>query len=706
MVNLSPKRLRGLVVNIIFVLMIGSSTFSLAQVTVQQAIIKVACIGNSITYGNGIRDREHFSYPSQLRRMLGKEWEVKNFGSSGRTLLRKGDYPYWNEKEFADAKNFNPDIVIIKLGTNDSKPWNWKHRDEFARDYSDFIGEFRKLPSHPKIFICTPVPAFPGDWGITDSVIRGEVIPLVRSIAEQNNVEVIDLYRALTGKPEYFPDKVHPNELGSRFMAAEIYKHLCPNCSPVLPPEPLEPLPSQRQLAWQSLEYEAFIHFNMNTFTDKEWGYGDESPSLFDPSGFDADTIVRTLSDAGMKGLVLTCKHHDGFCLWQSQYTQHSVKNSPWKNGSGDIVKEFSDACRRYGMKFGVYLSPWDRNHKDYGHSEYITYYRNQLRELLTNYGKISEVWFDGANGGDGYYGGSRETRTIDRTTYYGWNETWELVRQLQPDAAIFSDVGPDIRWIGNENGIAGSTCWSTYTPVGEKGDDPAPGYTRYSDGVEGNENGKFWIPAECDVSIRPGWFYHANEDSLVKTPEQLFDLYLQSVGHNASLLLNVPLDRKGQISSADEMSLRGLKKFWVQTFTDNIALKAKITASSFRGNETRFSPINTLDDDYETYWTTEDSVTTGSLSIDLASPQECNCILLREYIPMGQRVEQFSVDAFLGDHWQTIAEATTIGFNRILEFPTIKPSKIRITILQSKACPVISTIGIYHSPQFQSESK
>ncbi len=677
--------------------MIGCSVLSFAQVTGQHTIIKVACIGNSITYGNGVRDREHFSYPSQLQRMLGKGWEVKNFGSSGRTLLRQGDYPYWNEKEFLGAKNFNPDIVIIKLGTNDSKPWNWKHRDEFARDYSDFIGEFQKLPSHPKIFICTPVPAFPGDWGITDSVIRGEVIPLVRSIAEQNNVEVIDLYRALTGKPEYFPDKVHPNELGSRLMAAEIYKHLCPNCSPVLPPEPLEPLPSQRQLAWQSLEYEAFIHFNMNTFTDKEWGYGDESPSLFDPSGFDADTIVRTLSNAGMKGLVLTCKHHDGFCLWPSRYTTHSVKNSPWKNGTGDIVKELADACRRYGMKFGVYLSPWDRNQKDYGHSEYITYYRNQLRELLTNYGEISEVWFDGANGGDGYYGGARETRTIDRKTYYGWNETWNLVRQLQPDAAIFSDVGPDIRWIGNENGIAGATCWSMYTPVGENGDDPAPGYTRYQDGVEGNKNGKFWLPAECDVSIRPGWFYHANEDSLVKTPQQLFDLYCQSVGHNASLLLNVPLDRHGKISPADEMSLRGLKIFLDQAFTDNIALNAKITASSFRGNEPRFSPINTLDDDYETYWTTDDSVTTGALSIELASPQECNCILVREYIPMGQRVEKFSVEAFRRGHWQTIAEATTIGFNRILEFPTVKTSQMRITILQSKACPVISTIGIYH---------
>ncbi|HMD13055.1 MAG TPA: alpha-L-fucosidase, partial [Bacteroidota bacterium] len=403
---------------------------------------------------------------------------------------------------------------------------------------------------------------------------------------------------------------------------------------------------------------------------------------------------------------VLTCKHHDGFCLWQSQYTEHSVKNSPWKEGKGDIVKELSEACRRYGMKFGVYLSPWDRNHKDYGRPEYITYYRNQLRELLTNYGEISEVWFDGANGGDGYYGGARETRTIDRTTYYGWNETWNLVRQLQPDAAIFSDVGPDIRWIGNENGIAGTTCWSMYTPVGEKDDDPAPGYTRYQDAVEGNENGKFWLPAECDVSIRPGWFYHANEDSLVKTPEQLFDLYLQSVGHNASLLLNVPLDRKGQISSADEMSLRGLKIFLDQTFTDNIASKAKITASSFRGNETRFSPINTLDDDYETYWTTDDSTTTGSVTVDLPSPQECNCLLLREYIPMGQRVEKFSVDELDGSDWQTIAEGTTIGYNRLLKFPAVKTSQIRITILQSKACPVISTIGIYTIPNFQTEMK
>ncbi len=290
------------------------------------------------------------------------------------------------------------------------------------------------------------------------------------------------------------------------------------------------PIPSARQLRWQEMEFYGFLHFSINTFTDKEWGYGDELPALFNPTDFDANEIASIAKEVGMKGLILTAKHHDGFCLWPSQYTEHSVKNSPWKNGKGDVVKDLAEACRRHGLKFGVYLSPWDRNYKDYGRLEYIRYYRNQLRELLANYGEIFEVWHDGANGGDGYYGGAIETRRINRKTYYGWPETWALTRQLQPQAALFSDVGPDIRWVGNESGYAGETCWATYSPVGEGGGEPAPGDTRYQEGIAGHRDGKFWLPAECDVSIRPGWFYHAREDSLVKSSAQLFELYCQSV--------------------------------------------------------------------------------------------------------------------------------------------------------------------------------
>src|SRR5215831_11366030 len=280
----------------------------------------------------------------------------------------------------------------------------------------------------------------------------------------------------------------------------------------VTSPAPYGPLPSARQLRWHELEFYGFLHFSVNTFTDKEWGYGDESPSVFNPTDFDADQIVRTAKAAGMKGLILTAKHHDGFCLWQSKFTDHSVKQSPWRDGRGDVVKEISAACQKYGLKFGIYLSPWDRNRADYGQHDYPTYFRQQLRELLTQYGPIFEVFFDGANGGSGYYGGARETRQIDRETYYDWPAVWELVRKLQPDACLFSDAGPDVRWVGNERGLAGETCWATLNKQ-----DFVPGRADVRRLNRGDRSGAFWVPAEADVSIRPGWFYHAREDDQVR---------------------------------------------------------------------------------------------------------------------------------------------------------------------------------------------
>jgi len=292
------------------------------------------------------------------------------------------------------------------------------------------------------------------------------------------------------------------------------------------PPKPYGALPSERQVQIQYLELYGFMHFTMNTFTDKEWSYGDESESLFNPTEFDVDQIVRTFKAGGLRGLILTCKHHDGFCLWPSKFTEHSVKKSPWRGGKGDVVKEISDACRRHGLKFGVYLSPWDQNHKDYGKPEYITYYRNQLRELLTGYGPIFSVWLDGANGGDGFYGGARERRDIDRATYYDWENTWAMIRKLQPSACIFSDVGPDTRWVGNESGNAGDPCWATYTPHGPNDTKPVPGSTLYKEGINGHRDGKYWMPAEVDFSIRPGWFYHAAEDGKVRSFGNLWNHY------------------------------------------------------------------------------------------------------------------------------------------------------------------------------------
>src|SRR5579862_8734425 len=301
---------------------------------------------------------------------------------------------------------------------------------------------------------------------------------------------------------------------------------------PVSAPAPYGPLPTDRQLMRHHDDFWGFVHFTVNTFTGKEWGWGDEDPNLFHPADFDPAQIARTAKDSGMKGLILTCKHHDGFCLWPSRYTERSVKNSSWLGGKGDVVRSLSDSCREHGLKFGVYLSPWDRNHPEYGQPAYITYYRNQLRELLSEYGPIHEVWFDGANGGDGYYGGANETRKIDPKTYYDWPETWQIVRELAPQAVIFSDIGPDLRWVGNEDGIAGDPCWCTLK-IGEA----APGAAGSASLSSGDRRGDRWIPAECDVSIRPGWFYHAHEDDKVKTPKELVDLYYKSIGRGATLL-------------------------------------------------------------------------------------------------------------------------------------------------------------------------
>jgi alpha-L-fucosidase len=330
----------------------------------------------------------------------------------------------------------------------------------------------------------------------------------------------------------------------------------CANRQEVRAPSALGPTPNEDQLAWHEMETNAFIHFTTNTFTDKEWGYGDESPEIFNPTAFDATQWVTALKEAGFKGVILTCKHHDGFCLWPSKYTEHSVKNSPFKNGDGDVVKELSEACKREGLKFGIYLSPWDRNRADYGTPQYIEYYRNQLKELITSYGPVFEMWFDGANGGDGYYGGARETRKIDGSTYYDWPKTLDIVREMEPHILFFSDAGPGVRWVGNERGIAGETNWNTITPdtlfAGKGGIEKLLN--------EGDENGTAWIPAEVDVSIRPGWFYHAKEDTLVKSGERLFEIYLTSVGRGSTLLLNIPPDRRGLIHENDLRALKDWK--------------------------------------------------------------------------------------------------------------------------------------------------
>lgn len=354
-------------------------------------------------------------------------------------------------------------------------------------------------------------------------------------------------------------------------------------------PAPYGATPTDLQVKWNQLEYYAFAHFNMNTFTDREWGYGDEDPKKFNPTEFDAEQWARIVKDAGMKGIILTAKHHDGFCLWPSAYTEHSIKNSPYKNGKGDIVKEVADACKKYGLKFGVYLSPWDRNHPGYATAEYVEYFHNQLKELMTNYGNIYEVWFDGANGGDGYYGGARETRKIDSKTYYEWDKVTEIVRKHQPKAIIWGDA-VDARWVGNEKGIAAVTNWSTLDR-----DSIIPGKDNRRFLVNGIKGGKDWSPAEADVSTRPGWYYHKNQDNQVKTLPHLLDIYYKSVGRNANLLLNIPIDTRGLIHENDEKQLMRLGEKLKEDFAHPVLKSVKIEVSNIRNNNKAFSPKKSI---------------------------------------------------------------------------------------------------------------
>ncbi|AYQ32689.1 exo-alpha-sialidase [Runella sp. SP2] len=469
-------------------------------------------------------------------------------------------------------------------------------------------------------------------------------------------------------------------------------KHVVLDIPNVLPPKAVGPTPTKAQMGWHEMEQNAFIHFTTNTFTDLEWGYGDEKPSIFNPTQTNVEQWIKTLKDAGFKGAILTSKHHDGFCLFPSKYTEHSIKNSPYKNGQGDLVKEVAEACKKYGLKFGVYLSPWDRNHPEYGKPEYVEYYRNQLKEIFENYGSIFEMWFDGANGGDGYYGGAREKRRIDGRTYYDWPTTLQMVRQFNPEVIFFSDAGPGVRWVGNERGIAGETNWNSITPD-----------TLYAGkgGIEkllntGSVDGTHWIPAEVDVSIRPGWFYHAKEDEKVRTPENLFDIYLTSVGRGSTLLLNVPPDRRGLIHENDVKALTGWKAMIDREFKTNLALKTKATASSHRGKVANYAASNVTDGDKNTYWTTNDDVTTGSVEIDLGKAQTVKYVTLKEHIQLGQRVKAFTVEAWQNGQWQKIANATTIGYKRILKLTPVETQKIRVSITESKACPVISEVEVY----------
>lgn len=484
--------------------------------------------------------------------------------------------------------------------------------------------------------------------------------------------------------------------LGAAFtFAPQLKESLAQTTAALAPPVPYGAVPTPRQLRWHEMEIYAFVHFSPNTFTDREWGYGDESPRIFNPTDFNADQIVSALKAAGMKGVILTAKHHDGFCLWPTKTTTHNISRSPWRGGRGDVVREFAAACRRHQIKFGVYLSPWDRNNADYGRPEYIKIYREQLRELLTRYGPLFEIWHDGANGGDGYYGGARETRRIDPVSYYDWPQTWELIRQLQPNAVIFSDAGPDVRWVGNEKGIAGDPSWSTVNPLGFY-----PGASGINERLmHGERGGTVWRPAECDVSIRPGWFWHEKENERVKTPAQLLDLYYASVGRGASFLLNVPPDRRGRLHENDVQSLREFGKLLRGTFAVNHAARAAATASNVRGNARRFGPVNVTDNNLASYWATDDNVTTAELVLNLAGAKTFNVVRLRENISLGQRIEAFTVEVWKDNKWAVFGVGTSVGAQRLLRGQTVTSNRVRLRITKAAASPCISELSLFSDP-------
>jgi alpha-L-fucosidase len=451
---------------------------------------------------------------------------------------------------------------------------------------------------------------------------------------------------------------------------------LCDLHAEVPAPTPFGAVPSRQQLAWHEIEIFGMVNFSTITFYRKEWGYGDEEAAKFNPSAFDALQIVRAAKAGGLKGLVIDAKHHGGFCLWPSAYNDtYTVKNAPWREGKGDMVKEFADACRAEGLLVGVYLSPWDRNHKAYGRPEYVTYYHQQLRELLTNYGPLFEIWFDGANGGDGWYGGTCEKRKIG-PDYYQWEKVMALVQECQPEAVCFGRR--DIRWVGNEIGVAPDPCWASVT-----------------------RNGKSWYPAECDFPLRHGWFWHPGGQGR-HSAGKLVDRYFTSVGRNGAMDLGIAPDERGRIDEYDAEVLKGFGERIHAIFATNLARTASASASNVRGNAAAYSANNVLNgmSKFKTYWATDDHVKDADIVVDFGTPTPFSVVSLREPIQLGQRIDAWSLEAWENGSWKAFATGMGIGARRLWRGEPVVADKIRLCVKNASACPALSEFAVFLEPE------
>ncbi len=443
-------------------------------------------------------------------------------------------------------------------------------------------------------------------------------------------------------------------------------------------------VPSKRQLSHQQMEFYAFVHFTVNTYTNREWGDGTESPSIFNPKNLDCNQWVEACKSAGMKGLILTAKHHDGFCLWQTEYTGHSMKNSPYKNGMGDVVKECAEACRRGGISFGIYLSPWDRNCPLYGQGKaYDDYYCNQLTELLTNYGELFSVWFDGACG-EGPNG---------KKQVYDWDRYYNTVRRLQPDACI-SIMGPDVRWCGNEAGNTRESEWSVITRLLRDGTElPEDAQDLGSRALLRKAEEIVWQAAEVDTSIRPGWFFHKNENIKVRSLRTLSDIYFRSIGGNSTLLLNIPPTPEGLFYKTDVKRLSQLGKLIEKTFETCLSEDAEFSADKCDG-------INLIEnvkaDSYDSYFKTADGDNTLEITITFPESRKIHLAVIKEDIRFSQRIESFTIDCQHGKSWKRLYDGTTVGYKKIARFRPTTTGSVRITINDSRVAPIISHISIY----------